>query len=50
MVGGSVARASDAKESIIKLTQRSYIGCNGDSLRITEPTKAVNKATILTVS
>jgi len=45
-----VAKARAAKVSIIKLTQSIWIGVNGDYLRKTAPRKAINIATMLTVS
>ena len=49
-LGGSVARANEAKVSMIKLTQSIWIGLSGDSLRTAPPTKAITKATKLTVN
>lgn len=49
-MGASVARASEARESMIKLTQRSWIDFKGDSLRIHDPIKAEIKAQTLTVN
>jgi len=49
-LGSSVARAKEASESMIKLTQRSWIACRGDSHMITDPMKEVIRATTLTVS
>lgn len=48
--GSSVARAREARESMIKFTHKSWIAANGESQRTTEPMKAVIKATTLTVS
>lgn len=48
--GDSVARAREARESIIMLTQRSWIAASGDSQRMQAPVKAVARATTLTES
>lgn len=48
--GGSVARASDAKVSIIRLTHNICTGFRGEYFRNTAPVKAMIKATTLTVS
>lgn len=48
--GGSVAKANEAKVSIIKLTHNIWIGLRGDSLKTAPPTKAITKATKLTVN
>lgn len=48
--GSSVARAREARESMIKLTHNSWIAANGESQRTTEPMKAVMRATTLTVN
>jgi len=48
--GGSVARARLANESIIKLTQSSYIGFKGLSLRIAAPKNAQSNAITFTVN
>ena len=49
-LGGSVARASEANVSMIRLTHNIWIGLRGDSLRTAPPTKAITRATKLTVS
>ena len=49
-LGGSVAKARAAKVSIIKLTHSIYIEFIGESPKKMPPTKAINIATILTVS
>lgn len=49
-LGGSVAKAKDAKVSMIKLTHNIWIGLSGDSLRMAAPEKAITKAHILTVN
>ena len=49
-LGGSVAKASEAKVSMIKLTHNIWIGFKGDSLRTAPPTKAITNATKLTVN
>ena len=48
--GGSVARASEARVSMIRLTHNIWMGFRGDSLRTAPPTKAMTRATKLTVS
>lgn len=48
--GSSVARASEARESMIRLTQRSWIAWRGESHMTTDPIKDTTKATTLTVS
>jgi hypothetical protein len=48
--GGSVAKANEAKVSMIRLTHNIWIGFNGDSLSMAAPEKAIIKATILTVN
>jgi len=48
--GVSVARAREARESIIMFTQRSWIAASGDSQRMQAPEKAVARATTLTES
>jgi len=48
--GGSVAKAKEAKVSIIRLTQSISIVFNGDSFRTTAPKKDINNATKLTVN
>jgi hypothetical protein len=48
--GVSVARAREARESIIIFTQRSWIAARGDSQRMQAPEKAVARATTLTES
>ena len=50
LFGGSVARANEPRESMIRFTHKSWIGWSGDSVRRQEPKKAVAKATTLTVS
>jgi len=49
-LGSSVAREREARESIIRLTQSSYIGYNGDSLPIIAPINVMIQAPTLTVS
>ena len=49
-VGGSVAKAKEAKVSMIRLTHNIWIGFNGDSLKTAPPTKAMTKAAKLTVN
>jgi len=49
-LGYSVAKASEAKESIIRLTHSIYIEFRGESLRITPPKSVINTATTLHVS
>lgn len=49
-LGGSVAKASEAKVSIIKLTQSIWIGFRGDSFKIAAPENAIIRATMLTVN
>jgi len=48
--GSSVAKAREARESMIRFTQRSWMAARGDSHMITEPMKEVIKATTLTVN
>jgi len=48
--GSSVARASEARESMIMLTQRSCTAVSGVSFIITDAMKEVIKATTFTVS
>lgn len=48
--GGSVARASAARVSIIKLIQRSWTTVNGDSPRVAEPKNTKMQVEILTVT
>jgi len=48
--GGPVAKASEARESMIIFTQRSWIAARGDSHIITEPRKDIARATRFTVS
>ena len=48
--GGSVARASEARVSMIRLTHNIWIGLSGDYLKTAPPTKAITKATKLTVN
>ena len=45
----SVANASAANVSMMRLTHSNCILVNGDSLSITPPIKAINTATMLTV-
>ena len=49
-VGESVASASDARESMIKLTHSICTAVRGDSWTARAPTQAVTTATMLTVS
>jgi hypothetical protein len=48
--GGSVARAKEARVSMIRLTHNIWMGFRGDSLKTAPPTKAMIRATKLTVS
>lgn len=48
--GGSVARAREAKVSMIRLTQSICTAFNGVSSKIIDPEKTMNIATTLTVS
>lgn len=48
--GGSVARASAANVSIIRLTHNIWMGVKGDLFNMTELSIAIKIATILTVS
>lgn len=48
--GGSVARASAAKVSMIRFTQSIYTAFRGDSFKMTDPRKTMNIATIFTVN
>ena len=50
LIGGSVARASAAKVSIIRFTHSIYTAFNGDSFKITEPRNTMNIATTFTVN
>ena len=45
-----MAKANEAKVSIIKLTHNIWIGLSGDSLRMAAPAKAITRAHMLTVS
>lgn len=49
-VGSSVAKAKEARESMIMFTQRSYTAFKGVSFMITEAMKEVIRATTFTVS
>lgn len=49
-LGGYVAKARDAKVSMIKLTHNIWIGFKGDYFKIAAPEKAITNATMLTVS
>eukprot|EP01136_Pigoraptor_vietnamica_P010644 Opistho-1_new@48534 len=49
-VGGSVARASDANESMMRLTHSSCTAVSGDSSSTTAPMNATTMAQMLTVS
>ena len=49
LLGFSVAKAKEAKESIIKLTHNISMAFKGESLRIIPPKKVINTATILVV-
>ena len=49
-VGSSVARAREAKESMIMFTQRSQTGLRGGSFKTTAATNEVISATTFTVS
>ncbi len=48
--GGSVAKASDPKVSIIKLTHNIWIGFNTYCFKRAEPINVENTATMLTVN
>jgi len=48
-LGGSVANASAAKVSIIKLTQSIYTAVNGGSEKINAPENTTKSATTFTV-
>jgi hypothetical protein len=48
--GGSVARAREAKVSIIKLIQSSWSGVNNSYLTTAAPTKVHETATTFTVN
>ena len=50
LLGPSVARAREPKESIIKLTYSSWIDVKGDSSKTAEPKNAITSATTFTVS
>jgi len=45
-----VARAREASESMIRLTHSSWMAARGESHIMTDPMKAVIKATTLTAS
>ena len=45
-----MARAKEAKVSMIRLTHNIWIGFKGDSLKTAPPTNAITRATKLTVS
>lgn len=49
-VGSPVARANEARESMIMFTQRSWIGWRTDSFKMQAETKATTNATTLMVS
>lgn len=49
-LGGSVARAREARVSMIKLTHNIWIGLRGDYLRMAAPEKAITRAHMLTVN
>jgi len=49
-VGDSVARASEARVSMIRLSQRSWIGLSTCCLRKAAPINVTKTATRLTVS
>ena len=49
-LGGSVARAIEAKVSMMRLTQSICTAFNGVSSNTIDPTKTMNIATTLTVS
>ena len=49
-LGSSVARANEAKLSMIKLTQTNYTAVKGDYLIVIAPTIAIVTAATLTVS
>lgn len=49
-LGVSVARASEARESMIRLTQRSWMAASGEYKMMHDPMKEVMSATTLTVS
>ena len=44
-----MVKENDAKVSIFKYIHNIYIVLNGDSLKITDPTKTIKKVTIVTV-
>jgi len=48
--GGSVARAKEARESMMRLTHNNYIDFKGESLKIAEPKKDTTRAKTLTVN
>ena len=48
-LGGSVAKASAAKVSMIKLTQSIWTAVSGGSVKMSEPEKTMKSATRLTV-
>jgi hypothetical protein len=49
-VGLPVAKARAARESMMRLTQRSWIAFNGDCFMMQEPTKVTVRATKLTLN
>ena len=49
-VGGSVARAKEARESMIRLSHSIWTAVKGDSWTAIAPMQAVLTATMLTVS
>lgn len=49
-LGGSVAKANEARVSMIRLTHNIWIGFNGDYLNTAPPTNAITKATKFTVN
>ena len=49
-VGGSVARASEAIVSMMRLTHNIWMGLKGDSFNTAAPAKAITRAQQLTVS
>ena len=48
--GSSVAKARDAKESMIRFTQSIWMAVSGDCVSTAEPTHATTMAVMLTVS
>mmetsp|Transcript_8369 Transcript_8369/g.12167 ORF Transcript_8369/g.12167 Transcript_8369/m.12167 type:complete len:278 (-) Transcript_8369:2556-3389(-) len=49
-VGGSVARASEARASMMRFTHSNWMARRGDSPFVAAPSIAINRATTLTVS